>query len=225
MSDEARVLYIIPARGGSKRLPGKNIKPLAGKPLICYSIDVARAFTSDDNICVSTDDDKIIETVEDYGLKVPFKRPANLATDDATTNDVLLHALDFYKKKGRTYDIIVLLQPTSPLRKAEHVQEALSLFSEDLDMVVSVKRTTAPSLLCKENKEGFLVFSFENPKADLHYEYNGAVYVINANALKKKNLSGFTRKKKYVMDEKVSVDIDTELDWKYAEFLMRYSNK
>ncbi len=86
-------LVIIPARGGSKGIPHKNIKLLGSKPLICYAIDVARKFTSDENICVSTDDDEIIKVVEDYGLNVPFKRPDSLATDNVGTNGVLLHAL------------------------------------------------------------------------------------------------------------------------------------
>ena len=82
------ILVVIPARGGSKGLPGKNIKKLCGKPLIAYSIDMARAITSDENICVSTDDQGIIDVVENYGLKVPFVRPAKYATDTSTTNDV-----------------------------------------------------------------------------------------------------------------------------------------
>lgn len=94
-------LFVITARGGSKGLPGKNIKNLCGKPLIAYSIDVARAFTNDENICVSTDSQEIIDVVENYGLKVPFIRPACLATDSATSNDVLVHAVNFYKEKGK----------------------------------------------------------------------------------------------------------------------------
>ena len=89
------ILVIIPARGGSKGIPHKNVKELNGKPLICYSIDAARQLTTDENICVSTDDDVIIKVVEDYGLKVHFKRPAELATDCAGTNGVLLHAWSF----------------------------------------------------------------------------------------------------------------------------------
>jgi len=124
------ILYLIPARGGSKGIPHKNIKSLAGKPLIYYSIDVARELTTDDNICVSTDDNEIIKVVENYGLKVPFKRPDELATDNATTNDVILHAINFYESIGKQYDIIVLLQPTSPLRKSQHVKEVfIAIFS------------------------------------------------------------------------------------------------
>ena len=102
-----RPLVIIPARGGSKGIPHKNIKELGGKPLICYAIDAARKFTTDDNICVSTDDADIIKVVEKYGLSVPFKRPDYLATDNAGTNGVLLHALKFYEEKGCRFDMIV----------------------------------------------------------------------------------------------------------------------
>jgi len=93
------VLVVIPARGGSKGIPHKNIKILGDKPLICYSIDVARQITTDDNICVTTDDDEIIKVVENYGLKVPFKRPAELATDHCGSNDVILHTLNFFEHK------------------------------------------------------------------------------------------------------------------------------
>ena len=185
-----RILYVIPARGGSKGIPRKNIKLLNGKPLICYSIDVARQLTDDINICVSTDDDEIIKVVESYGMKVPFKRPNYLATDTATTNDVLLHAINFYETKDIFYDVLVLLQPTSPLRKALQVKEALNLYNDMLDMVVSVKESHSPSVLCVENENGFLELCFNKSglrRQDLpaFYEYNGAIYVINIEKLKK----------------------------------------
>ena len=150
------ILVVIPARGGSKGLPGKNIKMLCGKPLIAYSIDVARAITSDENICVSTDDQHIIEVVESSGLKVPFVRPAELASDTASTNDVLLHAVKFYEDKGKKFNKILLLQPTSPLRTVEQVKEAITLFRNDIDMVVSVTKSHAPAVLCNDNDEGFV---------------------------------------------------------------------
>ena len=108
-------LYVIPARGGSKGIPHKNIKLLHGKPLIYYSIDIARSLTNDEHICVSTDDEEIIKVVSDYGLKVPFVRPRELANDTASTNDVLIHALKYYESIGKNYTAIVLLQPTSIL--------------------------------------------------------------------------------------------------------------
>ena len=219
------ILYIIPARGGSKGIPHKNIKLLAGRPLICYSIDIARALTSDENICVSTDDNEIIRVVEEYGLKVPFKRPDYLATDTATTNDVLLHALEYYEAQGKQYDVIVLLQPTSPLRKIAQLKEALKLYKDDLDMVVSVKKSHAPAVLCNENKDGFLELSFNKTGArrqdiSSFFEYNGAIYVINIERLKENSLSGLRRVKKYIMDETSSIDIDCQLDFSLAEFIL-----
>ncbi len=224
------ILYVIPARGGSKGIPHKNIKLLAGKPLICYSIDIARGLTSDENICLSTDDNEIIKLVEDYGLKVPFVRPEQYATDSATTNDVLIHAIEFYEATGKQYDVIVLLQPTSPLRKIQQVQEALTLYCNEIDMVVSVKESHAAIVLCDENNDGYLEMLF-NKSGDRrqniakYYEYNGAIYIINVDRLKEFSLSGLIRKKKYVMDEASSIDIDNEFDWLHAEFLLLEQNK
>lgn len=220
------ILVVIPARGGSKGLPGKNIKELCGKPLIGYSIDVARAITSDDNICVSTDDRNIIDVVEHYGLKVPFIRPAELATDIATTNDVLLHALEFYEKQGRHYSKVLLLQPTSPLRKVEEVKEAIALYRNDIDMVVSVTASHAPAVLCNENEDGFVELVY-NRKAvarqslSIFYEFNGAIYVINVQALKEKGLSGFDKRVKYVMPKESSIDIDDIYDFILAETIIQ----
>ena len=151
-------LVIIPARGGSKGIPRKNIKLFDGKPLIYYTIDCARAICSDVDICVSTDDAEIISVVEQYGLQVPFVRPAELATDEAGTYEVLLHALDFYEKKGVHYDIVVLLQNTSPFRTPQQVKDALGLYRKDVDMVVSVKECAANPYYCvfEENQDGFL---------------------------------------------------------------------
>ncbi|GAB2530940.1 acylneuraminate cytidylyltransferase family protein [Rufibacter soli] len=221
-------LVVIPARGGSKGIPGKNIKPLAGKPLICYAIDAARTLVPDAQICVSTDDAEIIKTVEGYGLRVPFKRPDNLATDTAGSYEVLIHALEFYEKADTPINTIVLLQPTSPFRRPEHVKEAVAAFTSEVEMVVSVKESPANPYysLFEENKEGFLIRSKSGkftrrqdcPKV---FEYNGAVYVINTQALKSRKLHEFQKVKKYVMDELSSIDVDTPLDWKYCEFLLK----
>lgn len=223
-----KALYIIPARGGSKGIPHKNIKVLDGKPLICHSIDIARMFTSDENICVTTDDDEILAVVEDYGLKVPFKRPEALATDTAGTYEVIMHALDFYKANGKYYDIVVILQPTSPFRRYDDVKKCLDLYSDNYDMVVSVKRASAnPYYDCFEpNKNGFLTISKGNGSyrrrqdAPAVYEYNGAVYVMRVEALEKMNYDDFKRIGFIEMDDYSSLDLDTMLDWKYAELLL-----
>lgn len=218
------MLVVIPARGGSKGLPGKNIRLFCGKPLIYYSIDVARQLVDDVNICISTDDVEIKHAVEKYGLEVPFLRPAILASDTATTNDVLIHAINYYEFKGRSYDVIILLQPTSPLRTIQHVKEAISLYDENCDMVVSVKESHSATVLCHENLNGFLqnslVDTTRRQDAPAYYEYNGAVYVINVNSLFTKGLNKFNKKKKYIMPSNSSIDIDNENDFVLAEFLM-----
>ena len=223
-----RTLVIIPARGGSKGIPRKNIKPLAGKPLIYYTIDVARAVANDCDICVSTDDEEIIRCVEDYGLKVPFVRPAELATDIAGTYEVLLHAVDFYEKLGRKYDNVLLLQNTSPFRTADDVKGAMELYRDDIDMVVSVKEVVSPYYNSfEEDGDGFLrqisngIKYVRRQDAPKTYEYNGAVYLINIESLKREPLGEFKRCVKYVMDDIHSIDLDTMLDWKFAEFIMK----
>lgn len=225
---EKNILIVIPARGGSKGIPHKNIKLLAGKPLIYYSIDVARQITSDKNICVSTDDEVIVSTVEALGLKVPFRRPKHLASDTATTNDVLIHAINFYESQGCKYDILLLLQPTSPFRKTEQVKEALNIFNNetDCDMLVSVKLSHLASVLCKEGQDGFLEFCHNNTGQRRQefgdfYEYNGAIYIINIEALKEKGLSNLSKRKKYCMDDATSLDIDTPMDWMIAECMIK----
>lgn len=223
-----KALFVIPARGGSKGIPHKNIKLLGGKPLIGYSVDVARQFADDADICVSTDDEEIASVVRGMGLEVPFMRPAELATDKSGTYEVLLHALDFYKSKGVEYDVLVLLQPTSPFRKAEDVKAALDMYSPDIDMVVTVKEASSnPYYNCYEKDEnGFLAISKGDGKftrrqdAPKVWEYNGAVYVINVASLRKMTLGEFRRRRMSVMDSVRSVDLDTEIDWLIAEKLL-----
>lgn len=224
-----RPLVIIPARGGSKGIPHKNIKELGGKPLICRSIDVAREFAPDKDICVSTDDPEIARVVEEYGLRVPFMRPDYLAADTAGTYEVLLHALDFYERRGERFDCVILLQPTSPFRRPADVANALEKYDNSIDMIVSVKETSAnPYFNCFEQDErGFLHLSKgdgnchrrqDAPKA---FEYNGAVYVINPQSLKHSPLSKFKNIKPSEMDDLHSLDLDTMLDWKIAELLIK----
>ncbi|MEX2656049.1 MAG: acylneuraminate cytidylyltransferase family protein [Balneolales bacterium] len=224
-------LVVIPARGGSKRLPGKNIKLLNGKPLIHYTIEVAREVFDDSVICVSTDDEKIKAVSEQTGLIIPFLRPKELATDSADTRSVLLHAYDFYNKELEyEADVIILLQPTSPLRRAYHVKEALELYHEDLDMVVSVKETDANPyfVLYEENEEGYLEKSKKGnftrkqdcPKV---WEFNGAIYVIKIRSLLEGQHLNFQKIDKYIMSKIASIDIDDELDCKLTEIIFNES--
>lgn len=224
------ILVIIPARGGSKGIPGKNIKPLLGKPLIEYSIDVARMIVPDEHICVTTDSEDIIRVVENYGLLVPFKRPAELATDHCGSNEVLQHALHFYMGHSFSPRVVLLLQPTSPFRKKEFLDEALSLYENTMDMVVSVKETSAnPYYNCYEEDENGLLQRSKKADYPIHrrqdaphaYEYNGSIYVINPKSLIEKGMSAFTNVRKYVMDDIYSIDLDTMFDWKMAELVLQ----
>lgn len=224
-------LVVIPARGGSKEVPKKNIKLLNGKPLINYTIEAARDIFDDTVICITTDCQEIKDVVENTtGLKVPFLRPDELATDSAGTYEVLLHALDFYKKNGYEADTLILLQPTSPFRNSQHIKEAINLYSDDIDMVVSVKETKSNPyyVLFEDNKDGYLSKSKEAsftrrqdcPKV---WELNGAIYIINIKSLLKEPMASFKNSVKYIMDESDSVDIDTMFDWQLCEIMMKNS--
>jgi CMP-N,N'-diacetyllegionaminic acid synthase len=219
-------LVIIPARKGSKGVPGKNKKLLAGKPLIQYTIEAAREVFADAEICVSTDDTDIVALAENLGLKVPFLRPAELATDTSSSVDVVLHALGFYKQSGYDADVVVLLQPTSPFRTANHIREALRLYHSQLDMVVSVCASRANPYynLFEENADGFLRKSkdgmfIRRQDCPPVWEYNGAIYIVTISSLLESGSFVLPNTVKFEMSEFASHDVDTKLDWQVAEML------
>lgn len=225
MSD---TIVIIPARGGSKGLPGKNTKLLAGKPLIHYTINTARRVFQDNSIIVSTDSEEIRKCSEETGLKVHFLRPAELATDEAGMREVILHAMDFALQRGDLIEKIVLLQPTSPFRSADQIEKAMQLFRDDLDMVVSVKHTKDNPYftLMEDDGNGYLKKSkqgnyFRRQDCPNVYSINGSIYVINANSIRQKNIGDFSAIVPLITDEVKSVDIDSLLDWQWAEFLLQ----
>lgn len=223
-------LYIIPARGGSKGIPHKNIKPLAGKPLIEYSIDAARdAGAPDSHILLSTDDPAIAEVARTHGLPVPFMRPDELATDTSGSREVILHAMDMADSMGLRYDCVVLLQPTSPMRTADDIRAALALYHPDIDMVVSVVPAASnPYYNCFETDAatGYLHISkgdglyTRRQDAPDAWEYNGAVYVINPDSIRRMPLGAFPRRVPAPMPRNRSIDLDSELDWTIAEAIM-----
>lgn len=225
-------LILIPARGGSKGVPRKNIKELGGKPLIYWTIEAARQLFDDDIICVSTDDLEIKETVELIGLNVPFLRPEHLASDTAGSHEVLLHAVQFYESRGYYPNTIILLQPTSPFRTATHIKKALREMSADLEMIASVKETTSNPYYVlgeldsngywKKIRESQVQRRQDLPKV---YELNGAIYIISVSAIKEKTISEFTKVRVSVMDSIASHDIDTSFDWKMAELIISSTNK
>lgn len=222
-----KALVIIPARRGSRGIPGKNIKLLGDKPLIQYSIDAALKVFNKEDILVSTDSKEIKVIAENCGLNVPFLRPDELATDFTSSQDVILHAIDYTQQRGQNYDSVVLLQPTSPFRNAQHIEEAIKLYDKRLEMVVSVKVSghNPYYTLYEESDNGFLT---QSKKAKFTrrqdcpnvYAYNGAIYVMSIDALKTKSIAEFDKVKKYEMSELHSIDLDTPLDWDLAEIVL-----
>ena len=223
-------LYIIPARGGSKGIPHKNIKPLAGRPLIAYAIEAARRTGADNShIILSTDDTEIAETARSLSLPVDYMRPAELATDTAGSREMMLDAMDWADRHAIAYDCVVLLQPTSPLRTGRDILDALSLYSPDVDMVVSVTEAAAnPYYDCFEadaatgflhvsKGDGLITRRQDAPKA---WQYNGAVYVINPDSLRRMPMGAFPRRVPSPMPRERSLDLDTPLDWTIAEAVM-----
>lgn len=226
-------LYIIPARGGSKGLPDKNIRQLGGKPLIEWSIRAAREASEilGGTLMVSTDSERIADIVRSAGVNVPWLRPAELATDTASSRAVILHAMDMAVKDGIEFDTVILLQPTSPLRTAQDILTAADIYSTTpgVEMVVSVcesednpyynlfETDTEGNLhICKGS--GLLTRRQDAPKV---YKYNGAVYVIRPESLIDKELGAFEYRFPYVMPVERSVDIDSERDLLRAEDLLK----
>lgn len=227
-------LYIIPARGGSKGIPGKNIKKLAGRPLIAYAIDAAKNAGGDErHIILSTDYDEIADTARGLGLPVKYMRPAELATDSSGSREVILDAMDWADRQGIVYDCVVLLQPTSPLRTSDDIKDALAIYTPEIDMVVSVTdAATNPYYNCYEtdSESGYLRISKgdgsltrrqDAPKA---WEYNGAVYVINPESIRRMPMGNFLKRVPFVMPRQRSIDLDTPTDWLIAEILMAQNN-
>jgi len=229
------ILTLIPARAGSKGLPGKNIKELNGKPLIAYTIEAALSskYLKKENILCSTDSEKIANVAKKYGAKVPFLRPAKYATDKATSISVAIHALNWMKKyQGKNYDYLLLLQPTSPLRKEKHIDEVIELMkNKRKDSIISITEPDImPYNMKKIDGNGELVdFIEENNykrRQDMPeiYGVNGAIYLTRTDIiLNKKNFYG-EHCVGYLMDKKHSIDVDELFDIKLANFLILENN-
>jgi CMP-N,N'-diacetyllegionaminic acid synthase len=225
MYKDKTFLAIIPARGGSKRLPRKNILDLHGKPLISHSIEAGLNSKYIDKVVVSSDDDEILNISEEFGTEI-IKRPDELASDTATTFDAIKHTIENMKK----YDYIILLQPTTPLRNEKHIDEAIEILeSKNADAVISVCEMDHSPLWSNTldeslSMEGFLKDEVLNKRSqDLkkYYRLNGAIYICKtAKLLEEKSF--FIKKNifAYKMDRKASIDIDEDIDFKIAEVLM-----
>ena len=225
------IIAIIPARGGSKRLPGKNIKLLADKPLIAWTIEAALESKVFDHVFVSTDCDEIAKVSKSFGAEVPFLRPAEIATDTATTNDVVTHLVEWFEKEyNKEVTTVAILQPTSPLRNAQHVKEAFALMGNDhTKAVVSVCELEYPIQFCNKlgsdgSMDGFIDSKNIQRTQDLepYYRLNGAIYLFSRNYVSKLSELYSEGTYSYSMSSKSSVDIDAYEDLQLAEFYKTY---
>lgn len=225
-----RCLAVIPARAGSKGLSGKNILPLGGKPLIAHTIDAARAAHSIQRIVVSTESEEIARVAQQHGAEVPFLRPAELARDETPMLPVLQHVLrELTATEGHQPEIIVLLQATSPLRRAEDIDRAVTLLEQTrADSVISLCAAEHHPAWMKRIECGLVVPFLENGpeftrRQDLPpvYRLNGAIYVTRARVLLEENAILGRDTRALIMDNESSVDIDTPLDLKLAALILQ----
>jgi CMP-N,N'-diacetyllegionaminic acid synthase len=224
------ILCVIPARGGSKGLPGKNIKVLLGKPLIAYSIEQARKSKYIDRVVVSTESKKIADISKKFGAEVPFMRPKKLSGDDSSTIDVLLHAMDWLEKReGYLFDILVLLHATAPLRNVEDIDNCIEmLIKKDAYNVFSVceaQRNPYFNMVevhmnetVKLVKKGNFVTRQSAPQV---FDMNSSIYVWWKDILRKHKSTFLEKTVIYIMPKDRSIDIDDHLDFKIAEMLLR----
>jgi len=225
MLDGKTFLAIIPARGGSKRLPRKNVLRLNGKPLVSWSIEAGLKSKYIDKVIVTSDDDEILDLAKEFSADI-IRRPSDLSTDISTTFDAIEHTINNLER----YDYIVLLQPTSPLRKSKHIDEAIELLiSKKADAIVSAcKMEHSPlwsnTLPKDDSMQGFLreeVLNKRSQDLEQYYRLNGAIYICKTDKLLEQK-SFFLKDNiyAYLMDRKSSIDIDEEIDFKIAKILM-----
>lgn len=215
MYKDKKVVVLITARGNSKRLPGKNIKLFCGKPLIAYSIDQGLASRFVDEVWVSSDDDKILKVSKKCGAKV-LKRPTSLATSNAKSEDVVKH---FYESMDGKPDYIVLLQPTSPLRRVMMIDKAISMFVDE-----SHKYSSLMPLSIEEHKNGELCGCYYHPQGKKKFFFEcGTIFIYKANMIREEDIYGGMIMPFIIDDEGSKIDIDTIQDFEKAEALAKYS--
>ena len=221
-------LAIIPARGGSKGVKNKNIKRLNGKPLIYYTIRVAKKAKCIDRVIVSTDSEEIKKIALKFGAEVSFLRPRNLSTDKTPMYPVIRHALEFLEKKGERFNIIVVLQPTSPLRRAIDIQQAIAkLIKTGADSIASVCLSEHSPFWMKVIKQGKIYPIIKSRqysrRQDLPkvYRLNGAIYITKRDVLKKQKRILGANTQAFVMPVENSIDINTGLEFKIAAITLR----
>ncbi len=233
MYENKKILALIPARGGSKRLPRKNIRLLLGKPLIGWTVEQAKISTYIDRVIVSTDDKEIALVAKECGAEVPFLRPKELAADNSKSISLVLHAMDWVENNNENFDILILLQPTSPLRLVKDIDRSIELlFSKKADAIVSVCHTEncidieSKALLVGLFKDSMSPLFAEHDKEGISnaYKLNGAIYLAYWDFLKRHKTFYGKKTLGYLMPRIRSVDIDTRIDFASAESLLSGQN-
>lgn len=222
------IYTIITARGGSKGIPRKNIKLLNGKPVIAYSIEPSISSDLIKNTYVTTEDIEISDVSKEYGAEI-IDRPSHLAEDNSTSVDVILHALDYLEKNNNLPDFFVLLQPTSPLRSKEDIENSIDLFiKNECDALISVCEIDHTSMLSLTIENNFLkpncnedFLNTQRQELPDYYCPNGAIYITTPESLRKSKTFYPKKTIPYIMPKERSVDLDTEFDFKLTEFLLR----
>jgi CMP-N,N'-diacetyllegionaminic acid synthase len=228
MYREHVVVCVIPARGGSKGLPGKNIKKLCGKHLIAYTIEQAKQSNYIDRVLVSTEDEEIAQISMEYGAEVPFIRPRELAGDSIATVDVLLHAISWLEGRQYPFDILVLLHTTTPMRDIEDIDNSIALLVEEkADNIISVTEAHRNPYfnMVEINKDGYAALAKQGnfttrQAAPAIYDMNSSIYVWWRELLKEKKKIFLDKTKIHVMPKERSIDIDDNIDFKIAEMMM-----
>jgi len=229
-SVKPKIIAIIPARSGSKGLPGKNIKILAGKPLIVWTIEQAKKSNLIDKLIVNTDSKKIAKIAQRYGAGDPFLRPKELARDKSSIYDVIFHALDWFKKNGSEFDIVVLLEPTSPLRKEKDIDDAIKLFLKNYkqaDSLVSVGEIHLenPSITLKIDRKRLKPymetdFSRRQELTKAYFPY-GVIYLSKVEMLKKYRKFYQKRTMPYLIERWQNYEIDDIYDFICVETILK----
>lgn len=227
-----RVLAIVPARGGSKGLPGKNIRPLAGKPLIGWTLESAKKSKYLDEIFVSTDSQEIADVAESFGVNVPELRPTELASDTATSASVVLYTIDFFRKQGNDFDYILLLEPTSPMRKEDDIDNAIALACEHPQKagVVSLGEVHMehPSIVKKISQDSIIEPYVEAQKVtrrqqlDKAYFPYGVVYLVRTDYFEKTQIFYGKDSLPYLIERWQCYEVDDIYDFTAIEAILKY---
>lgn len=232
MFNDMRILALIPARGGSKGIKNKNIIDIGGKPLISYTIAAGKQSRYIDDVVVTTDSETIKDVAIKYGADVPFLRPAELAKDTSTSLDAVLHAVHELENQGRNYDVLILLQPTSPLRTAEDIDSAIEKFNKyGCESLVSVSEVKDHPIFMRKIIDDRSMEKFLNQKSTIRrqdmppiYRVNGGIYI---NLIKELNedTSFGDNKVPFIMEQRHSVDVDEYSDIALVEYYLNHESK